>query len=387
VENRTAEVAGAGLVGLATAAALAKNGWKVRVHERSGELREIGAGIILWGNALRALNYIGALDEVIASAQRVQNAELRGEGHRVLRKQWLQNSAMYSVVRRDLHQALANAALRNGAEILTGSFVSGATADGKLLFADGTSVGADLIIGTDGVHSRVRDSLNLVRSIRNLEDGCGRHLIARNDDDGVGRNIEEWHGGRRIGLVPAGPDSTYVFLCCPARDTAGRRQQPFDRATWLSDFPDFQSQLDRIPSEPEGRWAPFYDVECSNWAAGNVAILGDAAHAMSPNLGMSVCVAFTNAVALAETLAQSDDVPAGLKNWEASEKWVADKVQSYSRRYGMVGTRWPRRFTRIRDVIVKGIGKSAALQAKINFASEYHPPIVRSGFDIPASVL
>jgi 2-polyprenyl-6-methoxyphenol hydroxylase-like FAD-dependent oxidoreductase len=379
--ERNAEVIGAGLVGLATAAVLGKQGWKVRVHERAQELREVGAGIILWGNALRSLRYVGALDDVLSTAQRVENAELRGEEHEVIRAQWLQNSEMYSVARGDLHAALVKAARGLGVEIVNGSYATAADPSGTVTFADGTTIAADLVIGADGVHSRVRDSLNLARRIINLEDGCGRYLIDRTADDGLGHNIEEWHGGRRFGLVPCRPDKTYIFLCCPASDLDGRSQQPFKRKVWLDDYPHFRSQLERIPDRSDARWAPFYDVDCVSWVSGRVAILGDAAHAMSPNLGMAVCVAMTNAVALGEALAAEADVPTALGNWETSERPVADRVQRYSRLYGKVGTNWPRSLVPLRTAIVKAIGRSRTLQAKINFASEYKPRIAPHVFD------
>jgi 2-polyprenyl-6-methoxyphenol hydroxylase-like FAD-dependent oxidoreductase len=385
LSDRSVEVIGAGLVGLATSAVLGKQGWKVRLHERGQELREVGAGIILWGNALRSLRYMGALDDVLTNAQRVENAELRGEQHEIIRAQWLQNSEMYSVARGDLHAALVKAARKHGVEIMTGSYITGADPSGTVTFADGTTASADLVIGTDGVHSRVRDSLNLAKRIINLQDGCGRYLIDRSEDDGLGRNIEEWHGGRRFGLVPCRADKTYIFLCCPAKDLAGRAQQPFNRDVWLRDYPQFRSQLERIPDGSEARWAPFYDVECISWVSGRVAILGDAAHAMSPNLGMAVCVAMTNAVALGEALAADSDVPTALKRWEASERHVADKVQRYSRLYGKVGTNWPRTLAPVRTAIVKAIGKSQRLQSKINFASEYKPRIAPHVFDFDSS--
>lgn len=66
-----AEIAGAGLSGLVLASALARTGWTVRVHEKSSELREIGAGIYLWENGLRALEAIGAYEAVTARAERL----------------------------------------------------------------------------------------------------------------------------------------------------------------------------------------------------------------------------------------------------------------------------------------------------------------------------
>jgi 2-polyprenyl-6-methoxyphenol hydroxylase-like FAD-dependent oxidoreductase len=103
-------------------------------------------------------------------------------------------------------------------------------------------------------------------------------------------------------VVPSSREWTYIFLCCPEADTEGIAQQPFGRETWLRSFPNMRSQLERIPDIPEGRWAAFYDVVSSGWYRGRAAIVGDAAHAMSPNLGQAACVVMTNSVALAQAL-------------------------------------------------------------------------------------
>src|ERR1700759_2998019 len=140
------EVAGAGLAGLTVATALAKHGWTVRVHERGRELREIGAGIYLWENALRALEAVDAYEAVAQGGERIQSPELRDHRHRLLQREWLREGRLYTIPRRSLHSALVDAARRAGVDIVTSSAVAGARPDGTLELADGTTVKADLVI-------------------------------------------------------------------------------------------------------------------------------------------------------------------------------------------------------------------------------------------------
>jgi 2-polyprenyl-6-methoxyphenol hydroxylase-like FAD-dependent oxidoreductase len=372
--SRHVEIAGAGLAGLTAAAALGRRGWSVRVHERGAELREIGAGIYLWENALRALEDIGAYDAVTASAERVQRPELRDHRHRVVQREWLRHGRLYTVARRHLHACLVDAAREAGAEILTESHVASATPAGSLVLNDGSQLEADLVIGADGYSSRVREALGLGKTTVNLGDGCGRHMIPRNDDDPVNMTIEEWNGGRRIGVVPCSPEHTYIFLCCPDSDLEGKQQQPFNRATWLESFPDMKSQLDRIPDDPEGRYATFHDVQSRGWHVGRAAILGDAAHAMSPNLGQAACCAMMNAVALGQALDRYE-VEEALDVWESSERPVTDRVQRYSRLYGRMGTGWPRPLLDARSALIWTLGKAKPVQKRINFAASYFPSL------------
>lgn len=368
------EIAGAGLAGLTMASALALRGWDVRVHERGRELREIGAGIYLWENALRALEAVGAYDAVAAAGERINSPELRDHRHRLLQQEWLRDGRLYTIPRRSLHAALVDAAKVAGVEIVTSSPVAGASAEGGLELMDGTMLPADLVIGADGVHSRVRETLGLTAKITNLRDGCGRHLIPRTAEDPVNVAQEEWSGGRRIGIVPSSLEWTYIFLCCPESDIEGIQQQPFNRATWIDSFPNYRSQLERIPDMPEGRWAAFYDVVTWGWYRGRAAIVGDAAHAMSPNLGQAACVAMTNSVALAQSL-DVNDVDRALEVWQRSEKPVVDRVQRYSRFYGRIGTAWPPSLLDVRSALVWSLAKAKPVQRRIQFAAGYFPSL------------
>jgi 2-polyprenyl-6-methoxyphenol hydroxylase-like FAD-dependent oxidoreductase len=368
------EIAGAGLAGLTVAAALAGRGWSVRVHERGRELREIGAGIYLWENALRALEAIGAYDEVVAAGERINSPELRDHRHRLLQREWLRDGRLITIPRRSLHTALVGAARNVGVVVETNSHVSGARADGFLELVDGTTLSADLVIGADGVHSRVRESLGLTHRLVNLRDGCGRHLIPRSPADPTNVVMEEWSGGRRIGVVPSSAEWTYIFLCGPERDIASTQQQPFNRQTWIESFPHFRDQLERIPDMPEGRWAPFYDVTSTGWYRGRAAIIGDAAHAMSPNLGQAACMAMVNGVALSQALDRYD-IDTALSVWERSERPVTTRVQRYSRIYGKVGTRWPSRLLDARSLLIWTLAKAQPVQRRIQFAAGYFPAL------------
>ncbi|GAA1788709.1 FAD-dependent monooxygenase [Planosporangium flavigriseum] len=371
---RHAEIAGAGMVGLAAAAALARRGWSVRVHERNAELREIGAGIAVWSNGVYALREVGAYEEAVAGTDRIDHWQLRDEKNRLVQEEWLMSgvSESYAILRPRLHQALANAARRYGAEIVTGSPVAGATPDGKLLLESGEALPADLVVGADGVGSRVRDSLGLARRVRDLHDGCGRHLIPRLPDDPNDMMVERWNGGRRIGIVPCTKDQVYIYLCCPEADVAGRNQS-HDLSTWIETFPEFARYIKRIP--PGGVWRSFADAVVTNWSRGKVALVGDAASAMSPNLGQAACVGMVNAVALAQALDAYLDVETALAKWEQAERPVTDSTQKYSRFYGWIGTHWPRPALGVRSALIWTLAHSKHMQQRINVAARHVPAV------------
>ncbi len=378
--ERTAEVAGAGLAGLTVATALAQRGWQVRVHERGSALREIGAGIFLWENALRAIESIGAFDEATRRGEAIRSWKLYDERGRCIQDDWMksEDTRLYTVLRTDLHGALANAARDAGVEILTRSNVVGAHEDGRLVIDGGESVSADLVIGADGVFSPVRRALGLDLEVRDLRDGCSRHLIPRLPHDPVNNTLEYWNGARRVGVVPVTPDQVYVYLCCPSGDLAGRRT-PLDRGSWKASFPQLASIIDRIPED--ARWASFSDVRCHSWVKGRAAIVGDASNAMSPNLGQAACLAITNGYLLAQVLREIESIPDGLLEWQRRQRPVTNATQRYSRLYGRVGTRWPRPAADLRSALVKTAGRSRRWQERVNQAAHAGAQAVRAVSD------
>ena len=379
MKSSTAEIAGAGLAGLAAAVALAQNGWRVRVHERAAQLREIGAGIYLFENALNALRAFGVYDQVAACGVRSEQPRLLlDHEHREvnLRRSGDAAPELIVILRTDLHRILAQRAIELGVQIATQSRVLGADPDGRLLLESGTGPQADLVVAADGVFSSVRDSLGLTARMMQLHDGCGRHLIARRPGDSVNqRRVEMWNGGRRVGIAPASRDQHYVFLCCSASDTAGRMQQPFNLAAWTESHGPLVEYLERLPRNPPEFWRPFFNVTCSAWSKGRVCVIGDAAHAMAPNLGQGAGVSLVSAMVLARCLLAAHDVPEGLRRWERSERPYITLTQKVSYRYGLVGTRWPSMLLGLRSKLLPLLARKDFFQRSLRCAVDHQPAL------------
>ena len=103
--------------------------------------------------------------------------------------------------------------------------------------------------------------------------------------------------------------------------------------------------------------------------------MGDAAHAMAPNLGQGACIAIVNAVVLAKVVTESDDIAQALKIWESSERPYVDLAQRNSYLYGAVGTRWPRRLLGLRWNILPLIAKTDGFQKSMRAAVEHVPGV------------
>ncbi len=344
---RHAEVAGAGFAGLTVAAALAQRGWTVRVHERADEVRAFGAGIWIWENGVRVLASIGAADEAFrdcAPAEAFLNWDARGRHIHCARFASHPTPSaprLFCVTRQQLLMAIYHAATRAGVEVVTRSHVVGARPDGELETAAGRRYRADLVIGADGVNSRVRDAVGLLKKRKRHGDGAIRvlvpHLPGRADtwDD---RTLREWWSGRRRLLyTPCDRDVFYLCFTAPVTDREGSAV-PLDKASWTRSFPHLASIIARVGTE--NRYDVFETTTLSRWSAGRVAIVGDAAHSMVPGLGQGCGTALVNALALAAAVDATPDLRAALTSWEAARRPLTEHTQSWSAA-AWPKTRWP----------------------------------------------
>jgi 2-polyprenyl-6-methoxyphenol hydroxylase-like FAD-dependent oxidoreductase len=339
--GRHAEVVGAGFAGLTAACALAHRGWSVRVHERADYLRTTGAGIYIYENGLRVLEAVGAYAAAVMGAPVAHTREVRDSNDRLISIHRWVGSRVFSIVRQNVINALAAVATQAGVEIVTSSLVAGAAANGELLLADGGRIKADLIVAADGSNSRLRDSLDLLSKRKYLIDGCTRLLMTRtaadraqNDD---GKTVEYWSGTRRILYTPCSHDQIYLALTMLDSDAAAKAV-PVRKDTWKRAFPNLETLIDRIGSK--ARYDRFELIRLKRWSAGCVAIVGDAAHALPPNIGQGGGCAMMNALALAVYLDRHREVASALEAWERDERPVTEHAQRISYLLGLPTT-WP----------------------------------------------
>lgn len=342
-----AEIAGAGFSGLTVATALAQRGWTVRVHERAAEVRAFGAGIWIWENGVRVLAAVGAADEAFRNcppADEFLNWDPKGRHVHCARFASAPGGAtprLFCVTRQQLLMALHHAATGAGVDVVTDSPVVAARPEGELQTADGRRFRADLVVGADGVNSRVRDSLGLLRRRKRHVDGAIRVLVPHlpdHADSWPDRTLREWWSGpRRVLYTPCDRDVFYLCFTAPLADREGA-EVPLNKASWTRSFPHLASMIARVGSD--NRYDVFETTTLRRWSAGRVAIVGDAAHSMVPGLGQGCGTALVNALSLAVAVHETPDLAAALTSWEAARRPLTEHTQRWSA-IAWPKTRWP----------------------------------------------
>lgn len=341
-------IVGAGIGGLATALALRQQNHEVLVVEAAPELREIGAGIVLGANAMQALDRLGVHEAVQAAGFPIVRISLLDRQGQLLndvdtlpftRRVGYDNLAIH---RADLQRILL-AKLPPGVVQLGKALARFEEKDNRVTvhFTDGSQLEGQALIGADGIRSRVRGQLLPGSQPRYAGYTCWRGVIeAQALGLPAGRSTETWGGTGRFGVVPLGNGQVYWFACI----NSAQAQNPHYRAFRLADlqrhFADYHSpipELLALTSDEQVIWGDIIDLKpLRQFHFGRVLLLGDAAHATTPNMGQGAGQAVEDAAALAGCLAQAKTIEAAFQAFDYQRRPRTTRIVQQSWQLGKV---------------------------------------------------
>ncbi len=347
---RTPKVAivGGGLGGLAACLAFHRRGIEAVVHEQTPELGEIGAGLNLSPNALKALRALGVEDEVLAVAARPPDQVIRSwRSGRVIARQRRGGDVarrfgaiFVSMHRADLLNVLARplpeSRIRLDAQCI-GVETRGDVAAAR--FADGSEIEADIVIGADGLHSAVRDSLFGVIAPTFTGCICWRGMVPAEAVAHLeyGRDMTAWWGPHgHIVHYPVRRGELVNFVAHLDSDAWTEESWTYecDRGELMEAYARWNGDLLRLieSSARYYKWALYDRDPLERWGDGRITLLGDSAHPMLPYLGQGACMAIEDACILAEAVARAPAQPEeALRDYERLRQPRATRAQLGSR--------------------------------------------------------
>ncbi|GGM88757.1 monooxygenase [Thermopolyspora flexuosa] len=375
---KRAVVIGAGIGGLTAAVALERRGWKVTVCERAPRLEPVGSAVAIAPNALAALETLG-----VGAAVRDRSVMQGDAGIRRSDGRWLHRSKAEAIIERYgrpivmlmraelvglLADRLAPDALRLGTAVRRADPATGRVE------TDAGDLDADLVVAADGINSAIRAQL-FPGHPGPVYTGHTSWRIVVPRPPGPCPYGEVWGRGLVFGAAGLTDDRMYCYATAPAPAGA---TAPDERAELARRFAGWPDPIPRLIASATPETVIRTDLCCLDtplpaYHAGRVALLGDAAHAMTPHLGQGACQAIEDAVVLAHVAATSGD----LAEYTAARLPRTTAIARRSRSIGRVST-WANPVAiAVRDLALSLAGRLAPDSAVRRFDEVFtwQPPV------------
>ncbi len=344
-------VVGGGIGGLSLARELALRGLRATVLEKAPQLNPVGAGIIMNPNAMRVLERNGLAEAVRADSwpylvretcdERGRSLALRDyrplyDAGRLARGALVHRAHLLGVLLRSLDPGTVRFGVGIQAIEAGGNGV-------KLQTTRGETFEADVLVGADGIHSEVRGRIFGEFAPRYMGYRSHRMVV---ENAGIAHFTEFLGHGQRIGLVPISEKRLYVWTTF---------NSPLERPPRLGSAAEFRAffgaftdpriaaVFSQLSSMDAVILTAIEELGLERWARGRAVLLGDAVHAMTPNIGQGAGMAMEDAAVLAEELSAASGIEAALARYETRRRprvetvmWVSRGVGEDGQRSGMI---------------------------------------------------
>jgi 2-polyprenyl-6-methoxyphenol hydroxylase-like FAD-dependent oxidoreductase len=343
MNNKQVLIVGGGIGGLTLALALVRRGWTPKVFERAPSLEPVGAGLAIWANAVRILAHLGVREPLMYHARTGASMAMRTwQGNTLIdanpdKMENLLGEQSVTIHRADLVQLLVNE-LPSDTFYLNAQVVEIAQNEqgASLQLADGREFHGDLLVGADGIRSIVRELVCGPTPLRYAGYTAWRGVTSFPQLEISGETLGQ---GARFGLLPMSDDRVYWYatqsLPADTKIEGGHREHLLKHfGNWHDPIP----ALLQAAQESEILHHDIYDLPpLVHWSLGRITLLGDAAHAMTPNLGQGACQAIEDAAVLARLVTEHTNLADALLAYEAERRPRVQQIWQQSRLLGEVG--------------------------------------------------
>jgi 2-polyprenyl-6-methoxyphenol hydroxylase-like FAD-dependent oxidoreductase len=342
-------IIGAGIGGLTTSIALSKYGISSQIFEQSGVLGEVGAGIWVAPNGLKIYHKLGITEEIIKAGNPLDKISVVDlnfkpistiDGEKVCQKHGFKTVAIH---RADLHKILVSQIDSNSIHL--NKKLKSIHQDGEVVvaqFDDGSISKADFIICADGIKSVGRRILYPQMNFRYSGQTCWRFITEYDFEKGErGKMYEVWSNqkGLRVGYSKINTKQVYVFITNYVASGISDRKESIknDLLNLCKGFPKVIHELiESCDSKSIIRNDLFDFAPIRKWVQGNIALLGDAAHATTPNLGQGACQAIEDAWVISKMISDNENIAEAFLNYEKTRLQKATFITNTSYQFAKI---------------------------------------------------
>lgn len=333
-------IIGAGIGGLTVAIALQQKGIPIELFEAAPALQPVGAGIILANNAMQVYQKLGLESALQKQGQRIAAVHIADAQINPLSSISLEDfEKQYCTFNTAIHRGQLQQILLeqiSPGKLHLGKKLCGLEQIGQeviLQFTDGSQHRAELVIAADGIHSGVRKALFPNSQIRSARQACWRGIAQLPIPSAYQNEVYEcWGKGERFGMVPLGKNSVYWFAVKNYQRDLQQEFAHFEVQQLGQNFAPFIREILAATDPQKIYLDDLNDLQLlASWHQGRVCLIGDAAHATTPNMGQGAGQAIEDAWVLSELLAREAGAAEAFAKFELLRK---KKVQQ------IVGTSW-----------------------------------------------
>lgn len=365
-------IIGAGIGGLTTAIALKQKGFEVEIFEAAPEFKKAGSGINLGINAMQVYQKLGLYEELFDSGSYTNSINLRTNHLKTLSAVDLTpfeekyNAKSIAIHRSDLHhlllKKLPDVKIHLNKKLRT---LSESNNEIVLNFEDGTTHKAEIIIGADGINSKVRNSILGEMDLRIAKQICWRGITKVKLPQKYHTELNElWGKGNRFGFVHIDDkDHVYWFALANYKKDYAQEYKDVDLLKYYAEYDPIVQDIIKSTPKENILTNEMADLKPINiWHKGKVCLLGDAAHATTPNLGQGACQAIESALVLANCLEKYKTPEKAFENYQALRYKKANNVIDTSWKIGKLAHIENALGIMLRNSILKMTPKSVAIK-------------------------
>jgi 2-polyprenyl-6-methoxyphenol hydroxylase-like FAD-dependent oxidoreductase len=361
--TETVNIIGAGIGGLTTALTLKQRGLNVKIFESSAEIKPVGAGIIIANNAMQVFQKMGIQDKIEKAGNKISYMKITDTQLNSIsvvdltayeKKYGVHNIAIH---RGELQKILANEVGYDNINLSKRLSTIEKRELFKLTFEDNSTIESKLVIGADGLKSVVRNQLFETSTLRNANQLCWRGICEIDLPQKYHNELNEaWGKGKRFGFVKISDKKVYWYAL------TNSKKGKADDINLAALFKEFHSDILQIISKTAKEQiikSAIIDLKpIDKWQSENVCLIGDAAHATTPNLGQGACQAIEDAYVLGKLLDSGISIENSFKEYEnvrrkkahmiVDTSWTVGKMAHIENRFGI----W------LRNFVMKNLPKS-----------------------------
>ena len=336
----TISIVGAGIGGLTLGNVLKQHQHDFTIYESAPEIKPVGAGIMMAVNAMQVFDRLGLKEKIEKAGNKVHRIIIADESMRpiskteILKLETQYNSCNVAIHRAELQKILAEN-LNPDSIQLNHSLQKIRKEENYILdFENGNQIESTIVFGADGIKSPIRNQIMKTGVIRNSGQKCWRGLV---DFDLPEKHHQEafemWGKGKRFGFVKISDKKVYWYACV--------NEKSFESYREITDiFKDFDSLALKIIEATAND-----NIICNTisdltsipqWHSENLCLIGDAAHATTPNMGQGACQAIEDAYIIGKLLDNHQDFKTVFEKFQSIRRKKVDYIVNTSRSIGKV---------------------------------------------------